>query len=69
MPQTSIHLDGNGCLLRAGRRNAGWMVGLLGEIVGARARLACWFAGALRTRRIEFGSEGERAPPVRGETV
>ena len=69
MPQTSIRIDGNGSPLRAGRRNAGLMVGLLGEMIGVHARHAGLFPGLLRTRLIECGSEGERGPPVRDETV
>jgi hypothetical protein len=69
MPRTSIRIDGNGGPLRAGRCKAGWMVSLLGEMTGVHARLAGVFPGSLRTRLSEFGSEGERGPPVEDRTV
>ncbi len=69
MPQTSIDIGGIRGLLRARRRQADRMVGLIGETIRAHADQAGTYSWPLRARLIEFGSEGERGPPAADEMV
>ncbi len=63
MPRTSSEIGGMCGRLRALRRESDWMVGLLGETIRAHADQADIYEWPLRTRLIEFDSEGERGPP------
>ncbi len=60
MPRTSSDIGGMRGLLRAQRRQTDE---ILGETIKAHAEEAGTYAWPLRTRLIEFSSEGERGPP------
>lgn len=64
MPRTLTRIGGTGNLLRAARRGADLMMEKVRETIkiqAARARSGPWVP---RARLMEFGSEGERGPPV-----